>query len=78
MERTTIMLPTDLKNKVLKQAEKKKISLAQFTREALEMSLEAAESRSTHDDPFVSDKALFSGDVPTDLSRNHDRYLYGD
>ena len=78
MERTTIMIPTDLKNKAMKQAEKKKISLAQFIRESLESSLETLESMGTQNDSFSSDNALFSGEVPKDISRNHDSYLYGD
>lgn len=29
-------------------------------------------------DPLFSDNAVFDGDAPQDLARNHDTYLYGE
>ena len=30
------------------------------------------------DDPFFANISTYSGDAPSDLSINHDEYLYGD
>ena len=32
--------------------------------------------RDRKDDPFFADKAVWMGPVPSDLSANHDKYLY--
>jgi len=78
MDRTTIMLPTDLKIKASNQAKKESISLGQFIREALKKSLDSENRKSTEDDPFFLDNAVFEGTTPEDLASNHDGYLYGD
>ena len=78
MDRTTIMLPPDLKIMASNQAKKERISLGQFIREALKKSLDSENRKSTDDDPLFLDNAVFDGTTPEDLASNHDGYLYGD
>ena len=78
MDRTTIMLPPDLKIRASNQAKKERISLGQFIREALKKSLDSENRKSTDDDPLFLDNAVFDGTTPEDLASNHDGYLYGD
>lgn len=77
MKRTTVMLPVDLKLKAEKRAEKMGISLGELIRLSLKTQV-GKKTNVAQDDPFLSDNAVFSGDVPDDLSLNHDKYLYGD
>jgi len=77
MKRTTVMLPGDLKLKAEKRAEKMGISLGELIRLSLKTQV-GNKTDAVQDDPFLSDNAVFSGDVPDDLSLNHDKYLYGD
>ena len=76
MERTTIMIPSDLKRKALLRARKMGISFGELVRRALEevLSNEREESES---DPFFSDKAVFKGAAPGDIAEKHAHYLYG-
>jgi hypothetical protein len=77
MDRTTIMLPQELKSRALRKARSKGISLAELIRLALESQL--AEARDPRDaDPLMKDSAIFDGEAPEDLSANHDAYLYED
>jgi predicted transcriptional regulator len=78
MDRTTIMLPPELKTRASNQAKKMKISLGQYIREALKKSLEMENRREAEDDSLFLDMAIFDGTVPEDLAADHDRYLYGD
>ena len=78
MDRTTIMLPPDLKIRASNQAKKERISLGQFIREALKKSLDSENRKSTDDDPLFLDNAVFEGTTPENLASNHDGYLYGD
>jgi len=79
MERTTIMLPPDLKAKVQKRAKYMGMSLGQYIREAVENSLEYLQrEQSIEEDPLFADDAIFAGKVPRDIAENHDQYLYGD
>jgi len=78
MDRTTIMLPPELKTRASNQAKKMRISLGQYIREALKKSLEMENRREAEDDPLFLDNAIFDGPVPKDLASDHDRYLYGD
>jgi hypothetical protein len=77
MKRTTIMLPVDLKLKAERKAEKMGISLGELIRLSLKTQV-GKKIDTVQDDPFLSDNAVFSGNVPDDLSLNHDKYLYGD
>jgi len=78
MDRTTIMLPLELKNRASNQAKKMKVSLGQYIREALKKSLETENRRGVDDDSLFLDNAVFDGTTPEDLASNHDGYLYGD
>jgi hypothetical protein len=73
MKRTTIMLPAELKHRAKWLAREEGRSLGELVRESLEKRL--AQDTRGHD-PFFSDTAVFEGDVPSDLSINHDNYLY--
>ncbi len=76
MTRTTIMLPEDLKLRAQEIASRLGISLAELIRETLERRLDAR--RDWQDDPLFAEVPVFEGPVPPDLSREHDRYLYGE
>lgn len=78
MDRTTIMLPLELKNRASNQAKKMNVSLGQYIREALKKSLETENRRGVDDDSLFLDNAVFDGTTPEDLASNHDGYLYGD
>ena len=78
MDRTTIMLPPELKTRAANQAKKMRVSLGQYIREALKKSLDMEKRRETDEDPLFLDNAVFDGTTPEDLASNHDGYLYGD
>lgn len=76
MKRTTIMLPEDLRRRALFRAKQKGVSLGELIR----VSLLAALPNVTYDaqrDPLFED-VIFDGPAPTDMSANHDKYLYDD
>jgi len=75
MNRTTIMLPEHLKNKAQKLAVMKGVSLGELIREALEQRLTRSKALKARD-PFFDDKEFYGGKIPSDLSTNHDEYLY--
>lgn len=77
MHRTTIMLPAALKTRALREAELQKISLGEFIRRSLALSIRQPQ-KPHQQDPLLADDAVFRGPVPRDLSRHHDHYLYGD
>ena len=78
MDRTTIMLPPELKTRVSNQAKKMRISLGQYIREALKKSLDMENRPEADDDSLFMDNTVFDGATPEDLASAHDRYLYGD
>ncbi len=75
MNRTTIMLPSNLKLRAQVFASKKGISVGELIRESLEEKLLQAKSVDKSD-PFFDDKHFFKGEIPRDLSVKHDEYLY--
>ena len=75
MHRTTIMLPEDLKTKAKELSRKKGLSLGEFVREAMRDLLKKSEEDTG--DTFFCDTGVYHGSAPTDLSGNHDEYLYG-
>ena len=77
MKKTTIILPNDLKMRAVKKARKQGISLGEFIRQALKLALQPSKSQ-YQTDPFFHDERLFTGETPSDLSKNHDTYLYGE
>jgi hypothetical protein len=78
MDRTTIMLPNDLKIRASNEANKRHMSLGQFIREALKKSLNSSDGNASASDPFLCDNVAFNDEIPEDLSIDHDKYLYGD
>jgi predicted DNA-binding protein len=78
MDRTTIMLPPELKTRAANQAKKMRISLGQYIREALKRSLEIEKRPESVDDSLFVDNVVFKGESPEDLASEHDEYLYGD
>ncbi len=77
MDRTTIMLPPELKRQAANQAKKMRISLGQYIRLALKNSLKRESIPEYEDDPFMQDNAIFEGRIPENGSASHDEYLYG-
>ena len=76
MNRTTLMLPSELKTRAQRRAKEMGVSLGQLIRQALESQLaESAGDRRTAD-PLFSSTRVFDGATPTDLAGDHDRYLY--
>jgi hypothetical protein len=76
MERTTVMLPRDLKEQASEAAQAQHISVGELIRESLrEKILKSKKGRTG--DPFFSDTGIFVGSAPVDLADAHDDYLYG-
>jgi hypothetical protein len=73
MQRTTIMLPYDLKTKATRFAASHELTLGGLIRQALK---EVCLRKSASMDVFFADKDFYQGDTPGDLSSNHDNYLY--
>jgi len=78
MQRMTILLPSKLKAQAQRRAKERKVSVSDVVRESLEATLESAETGRRVADPLFTDEAVFSGEAPSNLARNHDRYLYED
>ncbi|MCI0617618.1 ribbon-helix-helix domain-containing protein [bacterium] len=76
MKRTTIMLPDDLKEKGMRKARRRGISLGELIRESLQAHVESPDVKQT-EDPLYEDDATFNGKAPKDFAKKHDRYLYG-
>lgn len=77
MRRTTLMLPEQLRFLGQRHARERGISFGALLRELLEERLDR-EAPGPDEDPFFSDKRVWTGPVPADLSARHDDYLYGD
>jgi hypothetical protein len=77
MERTTIMLSAELKEKAVSRAREMKISLGKLIRRSIEHFINE-KNREYLDDPFFADSDVFQGNVEEDLALNHDNYLYGE
>lgn len=74
MNRTTVMLPKDLKSRAAEEAAQRGISLGELIRKALQDILE--DPLDFEGDALFADTARFTGDTPADLAAEHDRYLY--
>ena len=75
MNRTTIVLPPELKFEAQRLAHELHVSLTQLIREALEAQIKKF-SKKRDSNPFFEDRQFFQGKAPKDLSENHDDYLY--
>ncbi len=76
MQRTTIMLPRDLKQRAALEARARGVSLGELIREALQRLLRA-EDHPEGEDPLIGDCAIYEGPDPGDTAANHDDLLYG-
>jgi hypothetical protein len=74
MEQMTITLSSELKQLAEQVARAKGVSLAELIHVSLEEHLQTIRER----DPLFADEAVFSGESPSDLAKNHDHYLYDD
>lgn len=75
MYRTTVMLPEELKSRVVRESQALGISLGEFVRGALSAAVDAAESEATSD-PLLADNARHPGRATRDAAAKHDDYLY--
>jgi hypothetical protein len=76
MQRTTIMLPRDLKERAAREARSRGVSLGELIREALAGVLRGDRDPAGQD-PLIGDTAVYDGPVPADTSERHDEVLYG-
>lgn len=76
MNRTTIMLPVELKIKAEKKAKQMHISLGELMRLATKHFIEKQE-RKKLDDPLITGDFIIREPGPSDVSSNIDHYLYG-
>lgn len=76
MQRTTIMLPGELRLQAMRQAQRLGISLGELIRKSLTGILKS--KTVVEVDTLLADRAVYTGSVPKDLAKNHDDYLYGE
>jgi hypothetical protein len=76
----TIHLPEELKQSAEHIAQSRGVTLDEFVCDSLRQSLQQVEDRDQmfNTDPLFADRAVFTGEAPSDLSAEHDYYLYGD
>ncbi len=75
MHRTTVMLPSELKQKAVRKSHEMGVSLGEFVRLSLRDELERQERSSN--DPLFADAEVFQGQAPEDAASSHDDLLYG-
>jgi hypothetical protein len=71
MAALTVQVSDELRDKAMLAARQRGLSLDEF----VQLCLSSVVDRER--DPLFCDSAVFSGDAPSDVSQNHDRYLYG-
>lgn len=76
MQRTTIMLPGELRHQAMRQAQRLGISLGELIRKSLLGILKSKTISGV--DTLFTDRAVYQGSAPKDLAKNHDNYLYGE
>ena len=69
-----ISLPSDLKDKIEREAIARGMSLPDFVRTSLEWVI----AQKWYDDPLFADTAVYRDDGPDDFASKHDDHLYGD
>ena len=67
----TVQVPDELRDKAVLAAQRRGLTLDEFIRLCLSSAVDRGQ------DALFSDSAVFTGDAPSDISKNHDRYLYG-
>ncbi len=80
INKTTILLPDDLQRRAKNIAKKRGTTLSGLIRTQLERVVGESEAsnRSRAEDPLFSNWNPSDREIPTDLSSNHDKYLYGE
>ena len=73
MVNISVPFPEDLRDKAEAAARQRGLTLDEFVRRCVSTTIDHGRMR----DPLFTDKEAFAGKVPSDLSENHDRYLYG-
>ena len=74
MERTTVMLPRELKRRSTIKSKELGISFGEFVR--LSLTDELTRHNPVECDPLFEDSAVYHGAAPANISRNHDEILY--
>ncbi len=75
MHRTSILLPERLKKAAERVAEARGMSLGALIRQTLEQ-LVAGSAGKHASDPVFDDFQPYTGELPSDIADQHDRYLY--
>ena len=76
INRTTLVLPTLLKQLATERARSEGISFGEFVRRAIEKQLVTPANKTG--DPFWDNLTAYEAEGPTDIAQNHDDYLYGE
>ena len=76
MHRTTIMLPRELKERAVREAQARGVSLGELIREAL-TALMRGDREISAADPLIADSAVYDGPIPANSAERHDDLLYG-
>ncbi len=74
-KRTQIYFPIELYRKIIKMAKEESRSMASIIREAVENYLEERKNIDWNNDPFFKTVGIMESGT-SNLSKNHDRYLY--
>lgn len=74
MVNISVPFPEDLWGKAEAAARERGLSVDEFVRRCVSTTV----SRSRANDSLFADRTAYEGDVPPDVSENHDRYLYED
>jgi hypothetical protein len=85
MTRTTIMLSTDVKRRATAEARRRKVSFADFVRQAIcdklpQLARSADRQKRRRQDPLfrlLDHSPPAQATAATDVAVNHDEYLYG-
>jgi hypothetical protein len=76
MNRTSILVPPELRNRADRRARQLGISFGELVRRALAAMLDEALEVETGD-AFLAEGAVYDGDAPGGASIHHDEHLYG-
>jgi predicted DNA-binding protein len=75
VQRTSILLPLELRSRANRQASRLGISFGELVRRALADLLDEVEQDGARD-AFFADGAVYSGEIPSGASIHHDEHLY--
>lgn len=73
MERTSILLPEELRRRAARLAHSKGITVSELIRRLLD---KASQNEIVEEEPAFYRRQPWVGSAPSDLSENHDEYLY--